>query len=415
MAATYEIEPPDALWDRNLKRRAVFEQPKIPASGFEIESPAGNDAFEVEPPDTAFEIEPPEKTMPIMDKVKLYGKAANIVRGKIGEGIQDMVGMKPGITDLTAPLLPLEKGIKKAIDIGSSATGVDSKQFWLKNLPRGVGYGEGAVQLAEGLSTPENLGIMWAFSALPTKLKNLPKVANLIKAAASGQFAYMMSKDLPEVYDQWKAAEDSGDKRTAARLQAIGFGQLAMAALTAAHAGKSAREAAIPGQKPIRNRVATTEESAIAGDLLLERPPIGPERQLPPPTTPGSPGSVVRVPPNAPLPPSRQLTGPVALDAETTRLLERLTGKPIDQVRKEFVAQELKRAAGIRAAEAPNPVEPEPLRETTRDISEIKGDVAAGEPGYRMPVNTGEGTGQFAEHSGWMGIPSSRTCRLRLS
>src|SRR3990167_861101 len=272
-----------------------------------------------------------------------FPTAVKTVTGAVSDKIKDWSGMEPVALrpDIRKPLIPVADMASKAIDYGSKLTGVDSKKYWDENFPKTSGYAEGAAELVGGLSTPENVGIMMAMGKLPKWLKDTPKVKNLINAVASGGFAYLMSKDLPEVYTQWKSAKESGNEREAARLQMLGFGQLAFATGAVAHAGGSVAE--MSGAKVPVVRMGTPEELAHKTSLLMEKPEIGPDRMLPPPdpTAIGDGAIITPTPPApVPLPPSRMLEGPPEVRGTDRMLLKGMTGKTPEQFRADSLAQE---------------------------------------------------------------------------
>lgn len=143
------------------------------------------------------------------------------------------------------PIIPVSKIIGNAdfgrtemtysdfLDKNNTETGRTIKSLIKSRSAVAYGAVKGAAQLAEGISTGENISILAAMTLAPeTALAGLPRMASLVQTIASGGFAIQMAKDLPEVYKQIKEAHANGNTEEVARLSVLGAGQLVMAALS---------------------------------------------------------------------------------------------------------------------------------------------------------------------------------------
>ena len=307
----------DEIETRNKNRRELlFEKPLSPKEEVPV-APAGSFTFLDELPEPT-----------LMDKARKLGQKA------------------------------LEEASKSPFNLEEHLP----KQLPIEDYPvagRVQGFGRGALELLNKAFTPVN-------AILITGSAGLSAIHPLVGRAMSVVFGTEMAKGAVESFKAYKKALDDGDEAEAIKIgtEIAGLGAMAAGAI------KHGFEKKAPAL--VRERGATPEETAIKHDLTLKRPPIGPERQLAPPAAPGQPGSVIRVRPGELLPPSRQLTGPAKIDRETTNLLERLMGKPIDQIRKDFVKEELQKAGGKAVEPVGQPVERLRIEKQPEEFDPIK-------------------------------------------
>ena len=170
-------------------------------------------------------------------------------------------------TTAETPSIPIKSRIKMLSVLTS-----DTPEGLKKKYPLSYGFLSATTQMAEGLTSPENVALMMASGA------RLPK---LVQQVASGGFGAIMAKELPHLYRQYNDALRSGDKEESMRLGTLLVGQGLFSLM-------GLKEGFIPESGTMmRGRTANLEEQRMITEERLKSnaSSIPADRMLPPGST----------------------------------------------------------------------------------------------------------------------------------